>query len=136
MSNLHHLVTRETGSAEAVQLILSDRSRYPCFAAMLHQIAQSKGDSSPELAQDSWGELNRIIGGKADPASVRRFIARHGSGTSYEAVALRTAMLFLMNEDEARRDQFLALDATDRHHFVRCRLRHAENMDVDRAIAL
>jgi len=136
MSNRTILVTRESPAAQVLDLMLSDRVRYPCLSAMIYQLAETLDGSDPPLAEDCWAELNLILAGAADPGTVRRFVARHGSGHSMEARAFRRALLFLIDEDEARRDQFMKLEPPGRQHFVKSRLWRAGEIQVEHAIAL
>lgn len=136
MSTAKILVTRDSSAAEVLSLMLSDHVRYPCLSAMVFQITEALEGSNKDLADDCWSELNRILSGKSDPGSVRRFIARHGAGYRMEDLAFRKALLFLVDEDESRRDQFLSLETSGRRDFVKSRLWRAGEMQIEHAIAL
>jgi hypothetical protein len=103
---------------------------------MIYQLAEALQGTDEPLSIDCWGELNAILAGAADPGSVRRFVARQGGSHDMESRAFRDALMYLIDEDETRREQYLNLDAPARQHFVKCRLWHAGEMRVDQAIAL
>jgi len=136
MSNERTAIGPNSSAAQVLDLMLSDRVRYPCLSAMIYQLAEALQGSDPPLANDCWNELNLILSGSSDPASVRRFIARHSAGTSMEARAFKRALIYLVDEDETRRDQFLGMTAPSRQDFVKCRLWHAADMRVEQGIAL
>ena len=130
------LVTRDTPANMVLGLMLADRVRYPCLCAMAYQLAEQLETSDPAIAADCLAQVNEILGCQADPASVRRFTARQGRGWSPEARAFHAALLYLVNEDEARRDQYLSKTIAGRHHFVRCRLWGAREMHVEQDMAM
>lgn len=136
MSTIHTLITRETPANIVLGLILSNDVKYPCLSSLIYQLVEKLTPTEPDLADECLLELNRILGGQADPASVRRFSYRHAAGQSAEARAFMSALHFLINEDEARRTQYLAMSAAARRHFIKCRLELASDIQIEQDIAL
>lgn len=136
MSKSTTIITRDSSPAEVLDRMLSDRVRYPCLSSMIYKIAEALDSAEPELSEDMWSELNLILSGNSDPASVRRFVSRHGSGHTSEARAFNRALMYLLDEDEGRRSQYLSLGIRERQHFVGSRLWRAGEMQVEQAIAL
>jgi len=136
MSNITKLVTRDTPANMVLNIMLSDRVLYPCLCSMVYQLAESLDGSDEGLAGDCWLQVNEILTGHADPGSVRRFAARHGRGWTAEANSFHAALLYLINEDEGRRMQYMGLSTEERHDFVKSRLWAAREMRVGQGIAL
>lgn len=136
MSHNQTLVSRDSPANLVLGLILADRVRYPCLCSMAYQLAEHLAGTDPALADDCLAQVNEILSGQADPGSVRRFVARHGRGWTNEARAFHAALSYLVDEDEGRRSQYLALAPEGRRHFVKCRLWAAQERQVDQALAL
>ncbi len=136
MSNNPKLVSRDTPANMVLNIMLSDRTLYPCLCSMVYQLAESLDGSDEKLAEDCWLQVNEILSGQADPGSVRRFAARHGRGWTAEANSFHAALLYLIDEDEGRRLQYTGLNTGARHDFVKSRLWAAREMRVEQGIAL
>jgi hypothetical protein len=130
------LITRETPANLVLNHMLGSSVRYPCLCSMAYQLAEQLEATNPDLANDCLDQVNEILSCHADPASVRRFAARHGKGWTLEARAFHAALIYLIDEDEGRREQYLDLSTAGRRDFVRCRLWRAGEMQVEQDVAL
>jgi hypothetical protein len=136
MSNKTTRVSRETTAGQVLELMLDNRVRYPCFSSMIFQLAEALDPGGSDLSIDCWRELNDILSGQSDPGSVRRFISRHGAGSTAEAEVFTEALVYLIDEDEGRRDQYMKMCVRSRRDFIRSRLWHAGEMRIQHALAI
>ena len=129
-------LTRDTPANVVLEAILSDRTRYPCLASMLYQLAEKLETQAPDIAKKCWTDVDALLHGDALAETARRLAREHGAGHSPEAHAFHRALLYLINQDELHRETYLSMDMWDRRRFVAERLHMAQDMTVEFEIAL